>query len=428
MWKLCVSGCVLLAAAGIVQARPFTATDLARLERVSDPHVSPDGRFLAFNVRSTDWEGNRGFNAVWVLERRAGAAPRLIRDQEKSPTAPRWSADGHWLYFLSSRSGSTQLWRAAATEAQSQQVTSLPLDIAYYRLARDAHSLVVAVNVHPDCDTLSCSKAKDDAKAKEKSTGVIYDTTTTRFWDTYLDGHFIGLFAVGLQDDKPPTDGVALTRGYQADIVARPEGDDSSFLITHDGSTVIFAAIPSGAAQGVGMPSSLYSVPFDAGSPPKRLDSHSATSDDGLAQSPDGARVVYLSRQGSVFTAPRARIMLRDLRSGTTRELAPTFDRSPTALAWSSDSKTVYAAADDVGQTRLFAIDAGSGAAKALTQDGHVMGVDAARDVIVYTRDALDSPAQVFEIAGGAAPHALTHVGAEALAQAPFSAFEQFAF
>jgi acylaminoacyl-peptidase len=428
MWRLCISGCALLAAAGIVQARAFTATDLARLERVSDPRVSPDGRFLAFNVRSTDWEGNRSFNAVWVLERRAGSEPRLIRDQEKTPTAPRWSADGHWLYFLSSRSGSTQLWRATATEAESHQVTSLPLDIAFYRLARDGRSLVVAVNVHPDCDTLSCSKAKDDAKAKEKNTGVIYDTTTTRFWDTYLDGHFIGLFAVALTGDKPPTDGVALTRGFQADIVARPEGDDSSFLLTHDGSTVIFAAIPSGAAQGVGVPSSLYSVPFAASSPPKRLDPNAATSDGELAQSPDGAHLVYLSRQGSVFTAPRAHVMIRDLHSGTTRELAPAFDRSPSALAWSSDSRTVYAAADDVGQARLFAIDARSGAVKALTQDGHVMGVDAARDVIVYTRDALDSPAQVFEIAGGAAPHALTHVGGDALAQTPFSPAEQFAF
>src|ERR1700733_13303654 len=63
--------CVVLAlaAAAAAAARPFTATDLARLERVSDPHVSADGRFVAYNVRSTDWEANRGLNAVWVLER-----------------------------------------------------------------------------------------------------------------------------------------------------------------------------------------------------------------------------------------------------------------------------------------------------------------------------------------------------------------------
>jgi acylaminoacyl-peptidase len=423
--------CVVLAlaAAAAAAARPFTATDLARLERVSDPHVSADGRFVAYNVRSTDWEANRGLNAVWVLERGlANAAPRLIREQEKSPTAPRWSADGHWLYFLSSRSGSTQVWRALPSGAEVAQVTSLPLDVAFYRLAPDGRAMVVAVSVYPDCDTLACSKAKDDAKAKEKSTGVLYDSTTTRFWDTYLDGRFIELFAVKLDGATPPTDGVALTRGYKADIVPKPEGSDSSFVVARDGASVFFAAAPSGSAQGMGDPSSLYSVPLDASTPPRRLDSAAATSDAELALSADGSRLAYLARKGSVFTAPRARVMLRDLKSGATHELAPAFDRSPAAIAWSADSNTLYAVAEDTGQERIFALNAHTGAFKPVTTDGHVMGLDVAKGVVVYSRDALDSPAQVFEVGGGGRVRALTHVGEESLAQTPLSSFEQFAF
>jgi Tol biopolymer transport system component len=145
MSALC--GVLILMAVAPAGARPFTATDLARLDRVSDPHISPDGRFVAYNVRSTDWEANRGVNAVWVLERTAaGAPPRLIRDQEKSPTAPRWSADGRWLYFLSSRSGSTQLWRTTASGSDTRQMTSLPLDVAFYRLAPNARAAVIAVS------------------------------------------------------------------------------------------------------------------------------------------------------------------------------------------------------------------------------------------------------------------------------------------
>jgi acylaminoacyl-peptidase len=138
---LALCGALALAAVGAADARPFTATDLARQERVSDPRISPDGRFVAYNVRSTDWEANRGVNALWVLERaQAGAPPHLIRDQEKSATSPRWSADGQWLYFLSSRSGSTQVWRAPASGAETRQVTSLPLDVAFYRLAPDGRA------------------------------------------------------------------------------------------------------------------------------------------------------------------------------------------------------------------------------------------------------------------------------------------------
>src|ERR1700722_9832168 len=409
---LALCGVLTLVAVAPAGARPFTATDLARLDRVSDPHVSPDGRFVAYNVRSTDWEGNRGVNAVWVLELTvAGAPPRLIRDQEKSATAPRWSADGRWLYFLSSRSGSAQLWRTSASGVDTRQMTSLPLDIAFYRLAPHARASVIAVSAHPDCDSLACSKGQDDTKAKEKPTGVLYDSTTTRFWDTYLDGHFIELFAVNLGADAPPTDAVALTRGHKADIVYRPDGDDSSFAISKDGASVFFAAAPSGSSQGLGDARSLYAVPLDASTAPRRLDPGAQTFDGELALSPDGSRLAYLSRKGSIFTAPRARVMLRDIKSGTTHELASAFDRSPTALAWSADSSTLYAVAEDLGQKRIFAFNAASGAFKPLTVDGHVASIDVAKGVIVYSRDALDSPEQIFELRSGAGAHALTQVG-----------------
>jgi hypothetical protein len=178
MWKPLATGVVwVLVTIGSAEARPFTARDLALQERVSDPHVSPDGRFVAYNVRSTDWDGNRGVNALWMLDRESrGGPPRLIRDQEKSATQPQWSADGRWLYFLSSRSGSSQVWRVSPVDAESRQMTGLPLDVGFYRVAPGERQLVLAVIGNPGCRTLACSKAKDDGKAKQKPTGTLYDS------------------------------------------------------------------------------------------------------------------------------------------------------------------------------------------------------------------------------------------------------------
>jgi acylaminoacyl-peptidase len=425
------AACLTLAFAIVVpaQARPFTAKNMATLDRMSDPHISPDGRFIAYNVRSTDWDANRGVNALWLVERAAtGSPPRLIRDQEKTATQPRWSDDGAWLYFLSGRSGSVQMWRAAAGGAEAKQVTNLPLDVAFYRLAPDGRTIVAAINVFPDCDTLACSKAKQEAKAKVKATGTIYSSVTPRFWDTYLDGRYLNLFAVKLNADAPATDAKALTRGYQADIVSRPEGDDSSFTVTPNGESVIFAARPSGSAQGLGDPSSLYIVPSDGSAAARRLDPAATTSDEDPAVSPDGAQLAYLSQTGSVFAAPRAKIMLRDMKSDKTRELAPSFDRSPTKLAWSADGAILYAVADDAGQTRIFAVDPNSGATKKMTGDGHVGGLDVGKSAVIYSRDALDSPSQIYELSDDGAARQLTHVGDESLAQTPMSSFEQFSF
>jgi acylaminoacyl-peptidase len=419
---------VWLAMAVAAPARPFTAWDLAMLDRVSDAHLSPNGRWVAYSVRSTDWEANRGWNALWVLDRTAPATPpRLIRDHEPSPAQPRWSADGRWLYFLSSRSGSVQVWRAPAAGADARPVTALPLDVALYRLSPDGRALVVAVDIDPDCASLACGKAKDDARAKVKATGTVYDGATPRFWDRYLDGKFLELFAVAIGDGPPSTEGVALTRGYRADIVSRPGGDDSGLTITPDGKTVIFAAPPSGSAQGLGEPSALYAAPLNGSTTARRLDPARATADAAPALSPDGSALAFLSQTGSTFTAPKARLMLRDMKSGATRELGAGLDRSFESVLWAPDGRTLFSVAEDTGQSRLYAVDVATGATKPLTGEGHVDGADTAAGVVIYSRDALDSPAQVFELtkAGG---RALTHVGEADLAETPMAPFQAFSF
>jgi dipeptidyl aminopeptidase/acylaminoacyl peptidase len=428
MFKRFAAAAVLLTMAGLVHARPFTAKDLALLDRVSDPQISPDGRYVAYSLRSTDWEANRGFNALWVIDRNGPNSPRLVRDQEKSGLSPRWSADGQWLYFLSGRSGSTQVWRTPADGGEGFQVTKLPLDVGLYRLTPDGRSLVMAILVYPDCDSLTCSKGKEEAKAKDKATGTVYESATPRFWDSYLDGRYMGLFAARLGGDTPPTDAVALTRNHRADIVERPDGDDSSFVIGADGNTVIFSARPSGSAQGLGDPSSLYSVPLDGSRAPQRINADANTSDSAPAVSPDGTRLAYLAETGSTFTAPRPQLMIRELKTGATRALADHFDRSANSLRWSADSKTLYTVAQDIGQARIFAINATTGTVRALTGDGHVSSFDLARNVMVYSRDALDSPAQIYELIAGGSPRQLTHADHETLVRTPLSAFEAFSF
>jgi acylaminoacyl-peptidase len=428
MFKTLLSAAIIALAGFGAEARPFTARDLATLDRVSDPRVSPDGRLVAYNVRSTDWEANRGWNALWVLDRSAPATPpRLIRDHEPGSTSPSWSADGRWLYFLSARSGSAQVWRAAAESAVAKPITALPVDVNLFHLAPDGRTLVAAVTIDPGCSTLACEKAKADARAKVKASGTVYDGATPRFWDSYLDGRYVSLFAIPLADGPPATEGVALTPGYKADIVSRPEGDESAFTITPDSQSVIFAARPSGSAQGLGDPDNLYQAPIRGGAAPARFSWSQTTADANPAVSPDGLRLAYLSQTGSTFTAPRARLMVRDLKGGAVRELAAGLDRSFGDIAWSPDGGTIYATAEDVGQARLYAVDVATGAAKPLTGDGHVGAVSVARGVLVYARDALDSPAQVFEWTR-AGSRQLTRVGEDALAETPMSPFEPFSF
>ena len=68
------------------EARPFTAKDLATQDRVSDPNISSDGRWVAYSVRSTDWDGNKGVNALWLIEADGATPPRKLAISEGGAT------------------------------------------------------------------------------------------------------------------------------------------------------------------------------------------------------------------------------------------------------------------------------------------------------------------------------------------------------
>ena len=162
-WIRCAAAvaALIFMGAGAAQARPLTAKDLAMLDRVSDPRLSPDGRWLVWGVRSTDWDGNRGVGALWILDRKAPAlGPRRLGVSDKPATQPRWSPDGRTLYFLSTRTGSSQVWRTDADGQTAVQVTDLPVNVSAYRLSPDGRTLVLALNVFPDCAVLACTDAR----------------------------------------------------------------------------------------------------------------------------------------------------------------------------------------------------------------------------------------------------------------------------
>ena len=93
---------------------PFTVQDLVRLERISELASSPDGKRLAYTLRTTDMDANKGRTSIWLAQTGKRADAQRLTDLAANSSAAEWSGDGRFVYFLSNRSGSTQVWRVAA--------------------------------------------------------------------------------------------------------------------------------------------------------------------------------------------------------------------------------------------------------------------------------------------------------------------------
>ena len=404
--------------------RAFTPKDLVMLDRISDPSLSPDGANVAYQLRQTDFAANKGVTSIWLT---GPAGARLLSGPGSN--SPRWRGDGRTLYFLSNRSGNSQVWRLDMSGGDAQQVTHAPLEVGSFLLSPDSKHLIVSMAMFLDCDSVECTRQRIDERGSGKASGQQFDELFVRHWDTWSDGTRSQLFVYAL-DEQGIAQGVPvwLTKGIQGDVPSKPFGDAGEYAFTPDGRDVIFQARVAGHDEAWSTNFDLYRRHIDGSGSPQNLTSDNPAADTGPSISPDGRTLAYLAAKHPGMESDRNAILLKDLATGGTHELLPNWDRSAGSLKWSADGKTLYALADELGQKRLFSIDVAHAQVSALTDQGEVSAYAIGRKAIVVALETLSSPTQLYRVGSGSRLQQITHANDDKLAGIAMASYEPFQF
>ena len=403
---------------------PFTVQDLVAMERITEPQPSPKGDRVAFVVRTTDLEANRGRFDIWMVNMDGTGLTRLTSDPA-SDNNPRWAPDGRSLYFLSSRSGSSQVWRLPIGGGDPVQVTNLPFDVSNLTVSPDGSRIAFSLEVFPDCATLACTKERLDRK--KQGSGQLYqgDVGFYRHWDTWSDGRRNHLFVMPVAGGEP----VDLTKGMNSDVPSRPFGGAEELTFSPDGRSVVFSARAGGREEPWSTNFDLYLAPVDGSRAPQNLTAANPAWDTQPTFSPDGKTLAYLAMARAGYEADRYRIKLRDMASGRERVLAEEWDRSAGEVVFSEDGRTIYMSAQDTGQTPLVAIDVATGRVTKLVAEGHVREPALAGERIVFGRDTLKGPVELYTVRrDGSGLTQITRINQEKLAAVRLGESEQFSF
>ena len=118
-----------------------TIDQLISLERVGAPAISPNGEFVAYTVRSTDWDDNSYHTEIWLADVKSGDLRQLTNNPKKSSTSPAWSPDGRTLAFAADRDDKRQIYVIDPRGGEARKLTSAEEGIGGFAWAPDGKSI-----------------------------------------------------------------------------------------------------------------------------------------------------------------------------------------------------------------------------------------------------------------------------------------------
>ena len=365
-------------------ARPFTLDDVLRVRDVREPEISPDGGWVAYTVSSADTGEDRSRSAVWMTSWDGARTVRLTTSQQ-GETTPRWSPDGRWLAFLSSREDEhTQLWLLDRLGGEGRKITTLQSDVDDYVWAPDGKRVAL---VAEDPDT---AKPKtpvpiviDRFQFKQDEAGYLGKQRRHLYLLDVASGKTTRLTADDYDELLPAwsPDGKSLAFVSKR----RPDADRDD-----NWDLYVMAAAAGAAARQI--------TTFEG--PDNNPDYESRP-----AWSPDGRAIAYL--QGGplkLIYYGVQKLAVVSSAGGTPRILTTGLDRNVASPEWSADGSSISFLLEDDRAVQLARVPANGGAIERLVSGPRVVsavatGPHGALAVLVSTPLA---PAEVFAVEGTA--------------------------
>lgn len=359
MKRIFVLFLTLITAANFINAqtkRPLNPSDFLRYVDVSDPQVSPDGKWCTYTVSTVDTTKDETTSDIWMISWDGEDNIQLTNSNEDESTA-RFSPDNKYISFLSSRSydkdkddedEGSQLWLMNRLGGEAKKITNLKNEIEDYVWSPDSKKILLVMD---DIDYA------DTAESGNRLPFVITRYHFKQDIEGYLDDRKTHLYLLDVATNDIDT----LTSGNYNEVQPAwsPDGKKIAFVSNHseepdkNENDDIFIM---DALQGA--------VPYQL-TTWKGEDQHPQWS-------PDGKFIAYLQSSSDENFTMYGQDVLAIIPAGGGKPnlISASFDKSLYSPRWSKDGKNVIALMEDDRQQQVVSFNPATGAEKYATLAG----------------------------------------------------------
>jgi dipeptidyl aminopeptidase/acylaminoacyl peptidase len=335
--------------------RNITIDDYFQIRDVGQPELSPDGQWVAYTVRTKMLKEDKNETRIWMVSTHGGD-PLPMTAEGNSSGRPRWSPDGKYLAFTSSRNnGKSQVWLLNRLGGEAVRLTDIHQGVNDFEWSPDSTRLVLAIQ-DPKAEDVEADKEKDKdkpapAKPKTQPPWVIDRLQFKEDTVGYLDNRRTHLYVFSVEKKSL----AQITSG---------DFDDSQPAWSPDGKQLAFTSNRSTPDPDATRDSNIWVVAADNTDKGAHLTQITTNpgADNQPAWSPDGKWITYVTQLDQhLFWYATQHLAIASSSGGEAKVLTQTFDRSVRRPSFSADGKSIYFIAADDGTQNLCRIAVGGG-------------------------------------------------------------------